>query len=333
MRSDVLVRAADLASRGEAFALATVVRREAPFSGQPGDTALITPDGTFQGWVGGSCTQPVVVAEALRALADGAPRLVALTPDPSSDRRAGIAVFPMTCHSGGSVDVYIEPVLPPARLVIFGLSPVARALSRLGKAMGYAIEAADPEADRVNFPEADRVGSESKDPGSPVRPPSAASRRFAVVATMGERDEESTLEALRLEPAYLGVVASHKRFGQMRETLSARGASAESLDRIHNPAGLDIGARTAEQIALSILAEIVQVESRRREERPPAEASAPPPREQTDPVCGMTVAIATAAASAEFNGRMYYFCCAGCRDRFLAMPDHYVAASQPGGSR
>ena len=326
MRPDLLVLAAELAARGEAFALATVVRREAPFSGQPGDMAVVTPDGNFRGWVGGSCTQPVVVAEALRALSDGAPRLIALTPDPSSDHRKGISVFPMTCHSGGSVDVYIEPVLPAPRLVIFGLSPIARALSRLGKAMGYTIDAADPEADRTAFPEADRVGADAK-ASAESGGPSSAARRFAVVATMGDSDEESVLAALALEPAYLAVVASSKRFGQMRETLSARGASAESLGRIHNPAGLDIGARTPGEIALSILAEIVQSESGRREEREIAMASPAPAKEERDPVCGMTVPVATAAARAEVNGRTYYFCCQGCRDRFLAAPERYGAAA------
>jgi xanthine dehydrogenase accessory factor len=329
MRPDLLVLAADLVARGEAFALATVVRREAPFSGQSGDMALITSNGTFQGWVGGSCTQPVVLAEALRALEDGVPRLIALTPSPSSDRRPGIAVFPMTCHSGGSVDIYIEPVLPPPRLAIFGLSPVARALSRLGKAMGYAVDAADPEADRALFPEADRVGAEWKAHDASGQPPAEKARFFAVVATMGERDEEAVLAALTLEPAYLGVVASQKRFGLMRETLLARGASPESLERIKSPAGLDIGARTPEQIALSILAEIVQVENLRREERGSAEASPSPARPERDPVCGMTVEIATAAASAELHGRTYYFCCAGCRERFLATPERYGAAALP----
>jgi xanthine dehydrogenase accessory factor len=326
MRSDLLVLAADLVARGEPFALATVVRREAPFSGQSGDMALVTPDGTFRGWVGGSCTKPVVVAEALRALADGAPRLIALTPDPSSDRRKGVTVFPMTCHSGGSVDVYIEPMLPAPRLVVFGLSPIARALSRLGKAMGYAIDAADPEADRAAFPEADRVAAEVRKPVTQLAP------RFAVVATMGESDEESVLAALALEPSYLGVVASAKRFGQMRETLLDRGASREALDRIHNPAGLDIGARTPEQIALSILAEIVQSESRQVGERAP-ETAPPPAREQRDPVCGMTVNVATAAARAELHGRTYSFCCKGCSEKFLAAPERYLAASLPGISR
>jgi xanthine dehydrogenase accessory factor len=289
--------------------------------------ALVTPDGVFRGWVGGSCTQPVVLAEALHALADGAPRLIALTPDPSSEHRRGISVFPMTCHSGGSVDVYIEPVLPAPRLVIYGLSPIARALARLGKAMGYAIDAADPEADRTAFPEADHVGAEGRNSDTQT------ARRFAVVATMGERDEEAVLAALALEPAYLGVVASQKRFGLMRETLLARGASPEALGRVKSPAGLNIGARTPEQIALSILAEIVQVEGELRAERESVEARPSPAREERDPVCGMTVEVATAAASAELHGRTYYFCCAGCRDRFLAAPERYGAAALPGVPR
>ena len=321
MRSDLLILAADLVARGEPFALATVVRREAPFSGQSGDRALVTADGAFRGWVGGSCTQPVVVEEALRALADGQPRLIALTPDPSSDRRSGISVFPMTCHSGGSVDVYIEPVLPAPRLAIFGLSPIARALSRLGKAMGYAVDATDPEADLAGFPDADRVGAAAT-------AVSSAGRRFAVVATMGERDEDSVLAALLLEPAYLGVVASQKRCAQMRDTLIARGATARSIDAIKNPAGLDIGARTPDEIALSILAEIVQLESRRRDESEPAAApmASAAPREERDPVCGMTVRVTSSAVHAEHQGRTWYFCCAGCRDRFLAAPEHYLAA-------
>jgi len=332
MRSDLLVLAADLVQRGEPFALATVVRREPPFSGQSGDMALITRSGSFHGWVGGSCTQPTVLAEALRALADGVPRLIALSPDPTPDRRPGVAFFPMTCASGGSVDIYVEPVLPSPRLVIFGLSPVARALSRLAKAMGYAVDAADAAADRATFPEADRVGTDVKAPDPAGPPPGQGLEVFAVVATMGERDEEATLAALALEPAYLGVVASGKRFGQMRETLLARGASPESLERIKSPAGLDIGARTPEQIALSILAEIVQADSSRRKERGSAETDRSPGREERDLVCGMAVEVSTAVARAELHGRTYYFCCSGCRERFLATPERYDAAAGPGGA-
>jgi xanthine dehydrogenase accessory factor len=315
--------AAELARREEPFVLATVVRREPASSARAGDMAVITADGEFHGWLGGSCTRPTVVREAMRALADGRPALIALSPRPDADRRSGVAVFPMTCHSGGTVDIAIEPVLPRPRFVVFGLSPVARALARLAGAMGYAVEAADPEADDAAFPGADRLWT-----GKPSSEKKPGARAFAVVATMGVRDEEAILEALALEPDYLGVIASGKRFDQIRETLMAHGAPTESLDRIHNPAGFDIGAQTPEEIAVSILAEIVYTTRKTAgaEEAPPEPAA-----EEIDPVCGMTVEVATAKHRAEVGGRDWYFCCGGCRDRFVAAPDRYQAGAAPGG--
>src|SRR3954469_10717936 len=157
MRRELLDLAAALADRGEPFALATVIARAPPISAQVGDAAVVTPDGGFHGWVGGSCTRPTVIAEAQKVLLDGRPRLVALDPDPDSRRRPGLTVFPMTCHSGGSVEIHIQPVLPPPRLLIYGVSPTARALVRLGKAMGYAVLVIDPNAEAADFPELDGV--------------------------------------------------------------------------------------------------------------------------------------------------------------------------------
>ncbi len=272
MRTDILRLASDLAGRGEAFALATVVRREPPSSARVGDAAVVTADGKFQGWLGGSCTRPTVIREALAALADEAPRLIGIVrdPDSASGARAGLTVFPMACHSGGSVEIYIEPLLPARRLLVFGVTPTARALARLAAVLGYRVEAVDPEASESLFPDAGRVVTDD----ASVEPPGSerdAARCFAVVATLGQRDEEAALAAVRLEPAYLGVVASRKRFGQIRETLAAGGAAREQLDRIANPAGLDIGAETPEEIALSILAEI----TRRGRARRPARDRAP----------------------------------------------------------
>src|SRR5262245_10948622 len=163
--------------------------------------AVITAAGDFHGWLGGSCTQPTVVREARQALADGKPRLVVLTPDPASERRPGVAVFPMTCHSGGSVEIYLEPILPAPRLVVFGVSPTARALAKLGKAMGYTVVAADAAAEPEMFPDAEIVTrletlapEESVAAGLRARRPGAPP--FAVVATMGERDEEAIRAAI-----------------------------------------------------------------------------------------------------------------------------------------
>jgi xanthine dehydrogenase accessory factor len=326
MRPDLLSLGADLARRGDSFAFATVVRREPPSSARVGDSALVTAGGAFHGWLGGSCTQPIVAREAVRAIADGAPRLITLSPDPGAERRPGVTAFPMTCHSGGSVDIYIEPVLPAPRLVVFGLSPVAQTMVRLAKAMGYPADAVDPEADRAAFPDADRV-IRSLDAAQVLQHPGArAATRFAVVATMGERDADAVRLALELGSAYVGVVASRRRFAQIREALVAQGVSEAELVRVRGPAGLDIGARAPEEIALSVLAEIVRLH-RGTGARPQEPAE---PATAVDPVCGMSVAIATAAHTAEVGGQTYYFCCGGCRTRFLAAPDRFVTAGQAG---
>jgi xanthine dehydrogenase accessory factor len=328
MRADLLLLAADLVRRSEAFVLATVVRRQAPSSAREGDTALITRGGACHGWVGGTCTQAGVVREALRALREGTPRLIVFSADPNVATRTDAVVVPMTCESGGAVEIYIEPVVPPARLVVFGISPVAQALARVAKALGYSVDAVDPNADRATFPEADRVCTSAKalQPNLPTAPP--GDRSFAVVATMGRWDVEATQAALALEPAYLGLVASQRRFAEIRESLRSQGVGAEDTARIKSPAGLDIGARTPEEIALSILAEIVQL-GRAAEREPPEEAAEPGER---DPVCGMTVSAATAVHHADFGGRTYYFCCGSCRERFLVAPERYANA-EAGGAR
>ena len=358
MRTDTLQLASELAGRREAFALATVVRREPPSSARVGDSALVTPDGEFHGWLGGSCTRPTVVREALAALADGAPRLIGIVRDPDSlsQPRSGLTVFPMACHSGGSVEIYIEPLLPARRLLVFGVSPTAQALARLAAVLGYRVEAVDPEASETLFPDASRLVTSDES----IEPPGSgqdAARCCAVVATLGQRDEEAAWAATRLKPGYVGVVASRKRFGQIRETLAARGATPEQLDRIANPAGLDIGAETPEEIALSILAEITRRGRGRarpaRDQAPSlpgtetAQDHAPAPAvsdiepdpapgaavsaTERDPVCGMPVAAASASHQADIGGKTYYFCCAHCRDQFLAEPHKYAAAAAQEG--
>jgi xanthine dehydrogenase accessory factor len=322
MRADLLETAAALARREEPFVLAVVVSRQPASSSQPGDMAVITAAGEFHGWLGGSCTQPTVVREARLALADGKPRLVVLTPDPAPERRPGVNVFPMTCNSGGSVEIYLEPILPAPRLAVFGVSPTARALAKLGKAMGYTVVAADAAAEPEMFPAADQILTDPQDPELCA----AASRApcFAVVATMGERDEEAIRAALALAPAYLGVVASSRRFAQMRETLLAQGVTADALDAIRSPAGIAIGAHTPEEIALAVLAEIVERRRAAPEVEEKAEESAA--AQAIDPICGMTVEVAGARHTAEHAGRTWYFCCGGCRARFLADPERYTAA-------
>jgi len=315
MHTELLRMASELAGREEPFVLAVVVRRQPASSAQAGDMALITAAGEFHGWLGGSCTQPTVVREARRALADGRPRLLALSPDPEAERRPGVAVFPMTCHSGGSVEIYLDPILPATRLLIFGASPIARALATLGHAMGWSVSARMDGA-------ADEVAPAAADPAA------RGARSYAVVATMGDRDEEAIRAALALRPAYLGVVASARRFAQVRESLLAQGVAAAALDSIRSPAGVAIGAQEPAEIAVSVLAEIVALRHAAAETAAIAEAAS---GQAIDPICGMTVETAGARHTAEAGGRTWYFCGESCRGRFLAAPERFAAAAAPRG--
>ncbi|HXO41420.1 MAG TPA: XdhC family protein [Thermoanaerobaculia bacterium] len=349
--------ASELAGREEPFVLAVVVRRQPASSAQAGDMALITAAGEFHGWLGGSCTQPTVVREARRALADGRPRLLALSPDPEAERRPGVAVFPMTCHSGGSVEIYLDPILPATRLLIFGASPIARALATLGHAMGYSVSAmmdgtADEAAPAAAAHAATTAGGATGAGGGAAAgdPAGRGARCYAVVATMGDRDEEAIREALALRPAYLGVVASARRFAQVRESLLAQGVAAAALDSIRSPAGVAIGAQEPAEIAVSVLAEIVALrhaaEEAQRTATTSASSAAPEASETAetaetaeineaaagqaiDPICGMTVETAGARHTAEAGGRTWYFCGESCRGRFLAAPERFAAAAAP----
>jgi len=317
---ELLRLASELALRGEPFAIATVVQRRAPTSSSAGDMGLVRSDGEFHGFVGGSCTRPTVVEQALASLCDGRPRLIALSPDPA-DASPGATLFPMTCHSGGSVEIHIQPVLPAPLLLVYGLTPTARALVRLGAAMGYRVWAIEPAAEKASFPEAEAVF------GDAAAAIAEASTRevFAVVATQGEWDEEATLAALAHAPSYLGVVTSATRAEELRAFLDRKVSEEQRpmLGRLCAPAGVRIGAQRGEEIALSILAQIVEQRAVARASARPAAAA---PATAVDPVCGMSVATATARHRAEHQGRTYYFCCAGCRETFASQAERFVQA-------
>lgn len=347
MRTELLQLANRLSAEGEPFVLATVVRREAPTSAQLGDAAIITADGAFHGWLGGACTKDLVIREALAALGRGAPRLVALTADPDAPDREGIRVLPMTCHSGGAVDVYLDPQLPEDRLIIYGDTEVSEAVARMAPELGFRVEkGADPADSGVS--DASRAAGPGA--GAPDAPDAADPRRpYVVIATYGQHDEASLADAFRRDPVYVGLVSGRKRFAVLRETLIAGGGLAASdAERIRSPAGLDIGARTPAEIAISILAEMVEVRRERiavtagdaaAAAATGATATTPPEPEAAagdaesdtaiDPVCGMTVPR-DAKATAEFDGRTYSFCCDGCRQRFLTTPEMF-SASYAGG--
>lgn len=322
LSQDIFERAAALKQAGQPFVLATVIWSQRPTSAKPGAKGIITADGALFGWVGGSCAQPAVIREALKTLADGRSRILRLDPEGQSvgDRR-DVVVVPMTCHSGGALELFLEPFLPPLQLVVFGESPVAQALIRLGRAMGYRVVAVRPGVDAELVDEADLTLS-TLDIDDLVR----GRQTVAVVATMGMYDEEAVERALRAGAGFVALVASRRRFDAVRAALVASGLSPDLLARVKAPAGLDIGATAPEEIAVSILAEIIAHKSALQPLTPGAPPVAEPdePSTAVDPVCGMTVEIAGARHTAEYQGRRYYFCCPACRRHFLANPAEYV---------
>jgi xanthine dehydrogenase accessory factor len=239
---DVVEHAGELARRGEEFALATIVWRQAPSSGQQGSRAIITATGQLYGWIGGACAEPVVISEAQRAIAAREPRLLLLG-SPEQFGAAvpdGITVVPISCQSEGAMEVYVEPVLPTPHLVIVGRSPMAQTLADLARALSWRIDLCDP----AEF--------------------SAAvidTRSIVVVATQGHGDEEAIEQAVSAFPAYLGLVGSRSRGEAVLGYLADRGVPQNLLDRVRVPVGVDLGRTTHREIAVAILAELVKLRS------------------------------------------------------------------------
>jgi xanthine dehydrogenase accessory factor len=254
MDPDWLEAATALRREGRPFVLATVVAREAPQAARMGAKAIVLPGGELLGWIGGGCVRPTVVREALAAMRDGRPRLVRINPDAAADCREGVRVFAMTCEGEGAVDVYLEPVLPRPELLVLGRTPVAESLARLGAAVGLLVRVADPLASAERFPEAAEVGTDPAALALGASPDAAV-----VVATQGEGDEEALEAAVRGEAGYVGLVASRKKAAALLAHLRDRGVPEERIARVRSPAGLDIGAATPAEIALSIVAEVVGV--------------------------------------------------------------------------
>ena len=274
--------ASELTESGVAFVEATVVRCVSPTSARPGDRAIVLGDGKIEGFVGGSCADATVRLQALRTLETGEPTLVRILPgeEDGPGDEDGAVVVANPCLSGGALEIFLEPHLPPERVAVAGESPVARAL----------VELAGPLEFRA-------------------RPGAVAERGdfAAVVASLGHDDEEAVRRGLEAGCDYVGLVASRVRGAAVLESLRAAGVPEAELARVRTPAGIDIGARTHAEIALAILAELVAA----RRSRTVAPAA---PREAVDPVCGMTVLVGPDTATAGDAA----FCGEGCRETWLA---------------
>jgi xanthine dehydrogenase accessory factor len=318
MRDDILAKAERLRAEGRPFALATVVAARQPTSGSAGSRAIILPDGRLEGWVGGHCARPAVTKQGLEALADRTARLVVLSPaapalleeGSATADKAGVVRVPMMCASQGELQVFVEPFLPRASLVIIGESAVARALAKFGALLDFEVMACDPHADMETFPEADRLA-----PSLEALAPQLSERSYVIVATIGEYDEQAAEAALRSPASYVGLIASKTRLKTVHEALREAGVSEERAAALKRPNGLPGLALTPEEIAFSVMAELVELRRQRvglTGDTPPT----PQRAEAIDPICGMTVDIATARHTSVRDGQTYYFCCPACKKTF-----------------
>jgi xanthine dehydrogenase accessory factor len=298
IKGDLSEHAGRLVASRRPFVTATVVRTAKPTSVRPGDTALVLADGTIEGFVGGVCAQSSVRLHAAKALETGEAVLLRLIPGtaPADGEPAtpeGVVVAHNPCLSGGSLEIFLEPVLPAQRIVILGDTPIARAIGEVARAAGFEVAAAT-----AGGPSAALGGH-----AAGTAAPDATDAAF-VVASHGDHEEESLAAALEAGVGYVGLVASRRRGAAVIAALDV----PEALrDQVHTPAGLDIGARTPPEIAVAILAEVI---ARR--------TSHPAPATATDPVCGMTVPATEAQVHLDVEGERVYFCCEGCRASYAA---------------
>ena len=269
---DVFATATRLQREGRPYALVSVIRALAPASARPGDKAVVTADGELHGWVGGGCAQPAVIRTVRQVLADGRAQLIRIAPAREGGEQAlgDVLEFGMSCHSGGTLELFIDPVLPRAHLVVVGQSPVARALVQLAPRVGFAVTLAAHEAQAGEHPDAQQV-LPTDDPAAvaPQVPPGA----WVVVATQGRRDVQGLRLALALSGRYVALVASARKAQVLKDALVAAGSDATAVGAIVAPAGYPMPATTPEEIALSVLAAVVA--DRRGAAPAPAPSSAP----------------------------------------------------------
>jgi len=306
---------------GKPFAIATVVGAIAPTSAKPGAKAIITAEGELKGWIGGGCAQEVVIDEALDCMRSGQVRLIRLSPDVAPSPNDSVKILAMKCESGGTLEVHIEPVLPKAKMFIFGASEVGLSLVKLAHELDYEITLFAPDIGSDQVP----AGVSIIDNFDDVPNVGANFRSVAVVATQGNGDERALQGAISSQAMYITMVTSSRKAATLFGSLEKRGVSGEALKSIKVPAGLDIKAVTPAEIAVSVLAEIIQA-SRTLNMDHPREQSNPEVEDEKvkDPICEMIIDPRTAAGTSEYQGTTYHFCSLHCLETFEREPEKYA---------
>lgn len=299
-KSSLLARAEQLRSARRPFVFATVVRAERPTSAKPGDCALVHPDGTIEGFVGGSCAESSLRVQSLKVLDSNQSTLLLISPEPAgevaSELTSGVVSVENKCLSGGTIELFLEPSIPDPLVFVYGHAPIAEALLDLGQHLKFDVRSVDLD---TGFP----------------------TDLFAVIlATHGSGEVEVIKAALDHGIEYIGLIASRKRGEAVLDLL---GIDSEEFKSIHTPAGLDIGSREPEEVAVSIFAEMISAK-RSKPVSPENLVSNVNAVSAVDLVCKMEVAQVDSSIHLEYKGNTYWFCGSGCLEAFKFDPDRYL---------
>ncbi len=319
MYNDLIDQISKYMGQGEEFAVAHVIWREAPSSGKPGDKAIILKDGTIIGWIGGGCVKGIAVKEAREAIRENRSRLVRIDPDEVNSEDSSHKTYRMTCHSGGTMELFIEPITPNPQLIIVGKSNIARALSKLAIATNLRVHVLSNDVHKGMFPGVNNI--HDRVDFSKIN---IDKNTFIVVSTQGEDDEESIRKALETSCNYVGFISSLRKSVKIKEYLEQTELSTNRINELKIPVGMDINAKLPEEIAISILAEIVQLF--RDPNRKVDQESDTAINDDTyiNPVCRVAVSKKDAKHVLEYGAHTVYFCCDGCKVSFDTEPEKYI---------
>jgi xanthine dehydrogenase accessory factor len=314
-----------LIKKNELFALATVVRRDAPSSGKIGDKAIINKYGEIIGWVGGGCVRGIIIKEAEDIMRTGTAKLVKIGKSLNNIKQEGVVEYKMTCQSEGTVEVFIEPIIPKPHIIIIGKTEIAKSLSKLAHYAGYRITGVAHDANLQTFEKVDELITHVS-----LKDVKTSSETYIIVCTQGEGDEAALIEGLSKERAILGFVTSRKKWVSVTENLIALGNEKKNVESIIAPIGIDINAKKPDEVAISILAEMIQHknssdnQSAFQKFETNLAPGASKPVYYTNPVCGVPVDMNNPKHIVEYKGEKVYFCCDGCKVKFDAEPEKYI---------
>jgi len=332
MFNEIALKIEEHLAKGSNFAIAQVIDRIAPSSGKVGDKALILETGELIGWIGGGCVRGIVIKEALDVIRSKRYRRVRISPEGGTRETATYKEYVMSCQSKGTLEVMIEPVIPQPELIIVGKSNIARKLSLLASAADFKVSVMASDADIQMFPTAYQVKDKVD-----FRSFKSVSNTYIIVTTQGEDDELSVRKALQTAVKFVGFVASAKKSEDIRNYLLEQGISEKRTNQLRSPVGLDINAKLASEVAISILAEIIDhfrngnaADTMPVHESANEENAAAPVNDKfaedyyINPVCNVPVSKKNPKHILEYEGEKVYFCCDGCKVSFENEPSKYI---------